>query len=184
MVSKGVKQIHFIRESGKGKGKKGRKPNFGILHKASDFVLNVDLEKQLQYPEHIAESRSRPDIVLYSNSLKLVVHIELTCPSEENIQFAHKRKDNSYNSSSDLGVLCRENGWQVLCFPVEVGVRGYAGESLLRCIKKLGLGKQRSKTLVRKAADEALRSSFWIWILRMTETWNLSTGFKSNKSSL
>ena len=42
-----VKQIHFVREMGK-----------GILHRASDFLLNEDLGKQLKYPEHIADSGS------------------------------------------------------------------------------------------------------------------------------
>ena len=149
VVSQGVKKIHFIRESGKVKEKKGRKPQFGILHKASDFILSVDLERQLEYPGHIADSKCRPDIVLYSNSLRIVVHVELTCPCEENIQFAHSRKDNSYNSFSDLGIKCKDNGWQVICLPVEVGVRGYAGKSLLSCARKLGLGKQRSKTLAK-----------------------------------
>ena len=68
----------------------------------------------------------------------------------------------------------------MICLPVEVGARGYAGQSLMACVRKLGLGKQRSRTVVKKAADEALRSSFWIWILRARHNWKLSTGFKPN----
>ena len=183
VVSSGVNQIHFVRESGKTKEKKGRKTQFGILHKFSDFVMDVDLDRQLKYPSHIADSGLRPDIVLYSNSGRIVVHVELTCPVEENLQFAHSRKEKSYAKWSDLGMLCSKNGWQVVCFPVEVGARGYAGQSLNTCLRKLGLGRQRTKTVVRKAADEALRCSFWVWILRERQTWKMSTAFKEKSSS-
>ena len=110
--------------------KKKRKPQLGLLHKARDFVLNADLERMLQYPEHIASSTCRPDIVLYSNSLKLVVHLELTCPCEENFEVRHREKGDRYGVGSDLEAKCEANGWSVVCLPVEVGARGYAATSL------------------------------------------------------
>ena len=180
VVSSGVKQIHFVRESGKSKEKKGRKPHFGILHRFSDFVLDVDLERQLKYPSHITESGLRPDIVIYSNQGRLVVHLELTCPIEENFQFAQARKEKTYGKFSELGMACTKNGWQVICLPVEVGARGYAGQTLMNSLRKLGLGRQRTKTLVKRAADECLRCSFWVWVLRERQMWKKSTGFKGD----
>ena len=67
VVSSGVKQIHFVRESGESKEKKGRKLHFDIHHRFSDFVLDVGLDRQLKYPGHITESGLRPNIVLHSN---------------------------------------------------------------------------------------------------------------------
>ena len=84
IVSSGVKQIHFVRKSGEWKEKKGRKTHFGILHRFSDFVLDVDLDRQLKYLIHITESGLRPDSI----QDRLVDHLELACPIEENLQFA------------------------------------------------------------------------------------------------
>ena len=58
------------------------------------------------------------------------------------------------------------------CLPVKVGARGSVLEGLCQ---EIGF---RETTVFKKAADEALRSSFWIWILRARNNWKLSTGFK------
>ena len=44
VVSKGVQRVHFIKETGEGVNKRRRKPQFGVLHKAKDFILDVDLD--------------------------------------------------------------------------------------------------------------------------------------------
>ena len=49
----------------------------------------MDLDHQIKYPDHIADSEERPDIVVYSDKLKLVLNIELTCPGEERLQISH-----------------------------------------------------------------------------------------------
>ena len=65
IVTNGVKSIHFVKESGNAKEKRGRKPSFGLLHKARDFVMSVDLQSMLKYPENIALSSKRPDIIIF-----------------------------------------------------------------------------------------------------------------------
>ena len=81
-----------------------------------------------------------------------------------------------------MGMSCSKNGCQVVCLPLEVRARGYAGQSLNICLKKLGLGRQRTKTIARKALDEALRCSFWAWIFRERQTWKMPTAFRVNPS--
>ena len=183
VVSQGIKKIHFVPESNTTKCKKTRKPDLGILHRAADFICDVDLDKRLKYPNHIAVSDLRPDIVVYSNSLKLVLHIELTAPCEERFKESNAKKDFSYGINSKLELKCRDNGWKVLCFPVEVGARGYAAKSLQYCLRKLGLGRNRSKSISKEAADASLRCSFWIWLLKDSVEWKLSRGFKSKNES-
>ena len=178
VISDGVKKIHFVKECDSRREKKGRKPEFGLLHKARDFQLSMDLQKLLKYPEHIAVSGKRPDIVIYSNSLKSVIHVELTCPCEERFEEAHKDKMARYGPGSPFEKACADNGWKTSCFPIEVGARGYASKSLGSCLRQLGLGKKSTRTTVKKAANEALRSSFWIWVLRDRRQWQLSTAFK------
>ena len=178
IVTNGVKSIHFVKESGNAKEKRGRKPSFGLLHKARDFVMSVDLQSMFKYPENIALSSKRPDIVIYSNLLKFVIHVELTCPCEERFENAHQDKLNRYGPGSSLETSCLENGWKTACFAVEVGARGYAARSLGNCLRQLGLGRRGTRSTVTKAANEALRTSFQIWVLRDRKSWELSTAFK------
>ena len=68
--------------------------------------------------------------------------IELTSPCEENFEIRHSEKMEKY---AKLATDCRELGWQVHLFAVEVGARGYAAYSLQQCLKKLGLDWQKTK---------------------------------------
>ena len=56
------------------------RPDTGQLGRARDWKLLADLGKKLCFPAEIAATNLRPDIVLWSASLKLVYIIELTCP--------------------------------------------------------------------------------------------------------
>ena len=177
VVSSGIKRIHFVGEGAK--EKKGRKPDLGILHRARDFVLDVDLNKQLHFPPHIACNVSkRPDMVIYSNSLRMVVLIELTCPCEERFHEAHSGKMEKYGMFSEIYDKIKENGWDTVCFPVEIGARGYCSTSLRSCLRKLGLGKIRTRKTIKEAGDTALRSSYWIWLAREQLKWEGGTAFK------
>ena len=58
----------------------------GILHQASDRILLGNLDGSFSFPPHIAFTELRPDITIFSNKLKRVILIELTCPCEENME--------------------------------------------------------------------------------------------------
>ena len=178
VVSHGIKPIHFVAENGTTVAKKRWKPQFGILHQAADFKLEADLEKKLKYPQHIADFGGRPDIVIYSNIAKVVIHLELTVPCEERFADSNSIKEARYGQYSELWSKCVEKGWKVFSLPVEVGARGYAANSLRFCLSKLGIGRGKAKTILKEASDEALRCSFWIWIHRNNVEWSLSTGFR------
>ena len=111
-----------------------RTPPIGILHYASDRVLLADLNSNYCFPIHIAFTQLRPDITIFSNSLRKVILIELTCPCEENIRSWHSTKINKYLV---LKTVIESNGWCVKLFAVEVGARGYCSKSVLCCFKKL-----------------------------------------------
>ena len=64
----------------------------GILHQASDWVLLGHLHGTSSFPPHIAFTDLRPDITIFSSKLKRVILIELTCPSEENMEAWHNVK--------------------------------------------------------------------------------------------
>ncbi|MCP4488432.1 MAG: hypothetical protein GY820_14085, partial [Gammaproteobacteria bacterium] len=60
--------------------------NMGIMTAAKDWKVLVDLDKQLKFPEEVhVQTDYRPDLIMYSNSIKRIIWWELTCPVEENI---------------------------------------------------------------------------------------------------
>ncbi len=48
----------------------------------------MELGRQLKFPQHVAKTTLRPDIVLVSEATKIVVMLELTVPWEEQIEEA------------------------------------------------------------------------------------------------
>jgi len=100
-----------------------------------DWELLVDL-----FPPEITSTTRHPDMVLWSKKAHTGVIIELTIPWEENIEAAHERKMLKYQ---ELTSDCREKGWKTWCMAIEVGCRGFAGQSLWRCARMLGIiGKE------------------------------------------
>ena len=79
--------IKFVKKGAKVPRKSS--PPVGILHHASDWVLIADLNSNYCFPVHIAFTQLRPDITIFSNNLRKVIHIELTCPREENMESWH-----------------------------------------------------------------------------------------------
>ena len=86
--------IKFVRKRTKVPPK--RTPPVGILHHASDSILLGDLNKTYFFPGHIVFAQLRPDIMIFSNTLRKVSLIELTCSSEENMKSWHGTKINKY----------------------------------------------------------------------------------------
>ena len=84
--------IKFVRKGTKVPRKST--PPVGILHHASDWILLANLNKTYCFPVHIAFTQLRPDITIFSNSLRKVILIELTCPCEENMESWHGTKIN------------------------------------------------------------------------------------------
>ena len=57
-------------------------------------------------------------MIMFYTAKRLLIMIEFTVPCESRIDEAYERKQLNY---SDLYDNCREKGWSILCFPVEVG---------------------------------------------------------------
>ena len=75
---------------------------------------------------------------------------------------------------------CETNGCKVFLCAVEVGALGYMAHSLAGCLKRFGLVGKNLRLAVKEAGDEALRTSFWLWLLREEPEWN-SIGFHQQK---
>lgn len=135
----------------------------GLLASARDWRLQVDLGRQLRFPANIATTSLRPDLVLTSESTKQVVLLELTVPWEDRIDEANERKRAKY---SELTSECRDNGWKARCEPVEIGCRGFAGHSLQRVFKLLGIRGLQSRRATKNILEAAEKASRWLWIRR------------------
>ena len=162
--------IKFVKE-GQQVDQKAKMKATGILQEAKDWSMEVDLENKLKFPEDIVKSNLRPDIVMKSSKENILVLIELTSPCEENFEARHTEKMAKY---TELAAECRNIGWKVHLFAVEVGARGYVPYSLQQCLRKLGVDWRKTKETRKEAGDCALRCSFWIWIGRKEIMWNPS----------
>lgn len=89
--------------------------------------MRVDLDRKLRFPTKITSTSLHPDIVMWSNSSKTVLLVELTIPWEAGMEAAWERKRLKYD---DLAAECREAGWKTIIYPVEVGCCGFVGTSV------------------------------------------------------
>nr|BAC82598.1 reverse transcriptase [Takifugu rubripes] len=135
----------------------------GLLTTARHWKLQVDLGRQLNFPEHISATSLCPDMVLTSESMKQVVLVELTVPWEDRLEEANERKRAKY---ANLVIECQNNGWKARCEPVEVGCRGFAGQSLPRTLKLLGVKGQLCRRAIKTIVEAAEKASRWLWIRR------------------
>jgi len=61
------------------------RPLSRLLTPGAEWKMEVDLERQLQFPQEICSTTLRPDVVLWAAAVKSVILIELTVPWEEGI---------------------------------------------------------------------------------------------------
>ena len=139
-----------------------------ILSKASDWEMRVDIGKQLQIPTEITITNLRPDLILFSRKQKCLLILELTVPWETRIDENHERKRLKYD---ELRSQCIANGWDCLCFPIEVGCRGFVATSLVTTLTKLGIRGKTRKKVVREVGEAAEKASNWLWLKRTDSVW-------------
>ena len=135
----------------------------GLLSKAIDWKLQVDIGERLVFPADIAETAQRPDMVITSRSTKTLILVELTVPWEDRIEVSHELKQAKYD---DLVTQARQNGWHATCFSIEAGCRGFPAKSVSWMLKTLGIPSTKRKKAIVDVGRMAERSSRWIWLKR------------------
>ena len=163
---------HFISFVKEGEAKPTTSASTASLVEVSrDWEMRVDLGKKLTFPEEVAHTTLRPDIVLWSKSAKRVILVELTVPWEERVDEAHELKKSKYE---ELAHTCRDRGWKTWIFPVEIGCRGFQSQSVWKMLGALGIKGRVRKTTARALGKTAERSSSWLWLRRNDPTWQPS----------
>lgn len=142
------------------------------LQGASDWELSVDLKRKLIFPQDVAVTSLRPDMVLVSRSKKTIIIAELTVPWEERLATSHELKKAKYQDLVDEAVL---KGWHATSYPIEVGCRGFPAKSVNYFLQRVGLEPNQLKKATRDIAAAAESSSRWLWLKR-AHSWNPSAG--------
>jgi len=155
---------NFVRE---GEKKTTKTQSTGLLHEARTWEMRVDLGKNLVFPD-VVHTRLRPDIVIWSTIMKILIMVELTVPWEEAVDEAYERKMLKYQELADE---CRQKGWKTWVFPVEVGCRGFSAQSLWRMLGALGIRGKPRKDAVHTINKAAERASSWLWLRRNEPDW-------------
>ena len=70
--------------------------------------MQTDVNRQLASPQYIAITNLRPDIVLWSQTKRTEVSIELTGPYEERVDEAHELKGLKYQ---EMVEQCQDKMW-------------------------------------------------------------------------
>ena len=74
-----------------------KQPGRNLLSDANDWEMLIDFDHiPIIFPSHICITDQRPDIIIWSNTLKMVLLVELICPADENIAAANIRKTARY----------------------------------------------------------------------------------------
>ena len=113
---------------------------------SGEWVITADLPgRERFFP---LPTMKKPDIVIWCEE-RLIVHlIELTVLHEDDNEAAQIRKNERYEN---LIEECKEAGWSVKHFPVEVGCKGFVGNRLRSWLFATGLCHRQVSKLSRKS---------------------------------
>ena len=128
----------FVRKGKAVKAKRSPQRRRTDLNGDLDWKLLADkTDCQIVFPPEIIATPARPDIIIWSCSLRRVLLIELTCPAEEGIVPSQIFKTASY--APLINNVRSNTNWSVELMTIEVGARGFVSRSVPRCLKRLGL---------------------------------------------
>ncbi|XP_076109046.1 uncharacterized protein LOC143077044 [Mytilus galloprovincialis] len=160
-------RLSFLLRSVAGEKKDNQAEGLGILGTASDWQMTADIHQRMSFPAEIAATSLRPDIVIWSQGTRQAVLLKLTVPWEDRIEEAYERKMAKYQQ---LVEDCKQRGWRTWCMAIEVGCWGFAGQSMWRALRTLGVVGAERKKLITEVCREAEVASQWIWRKR-DEVW-------------
>ena len=145
--------------------------NKSLLGSSSDWKLLIDFRhKPYLFPAHIFPTKERPDILLYSNSQRVVIFGELTCPAEEGVLEAKLRKQARYAELAD-SIRALKYPWTVHVLTLEVGARGFVARSTYTFLRKIGFSARSAQTTCRHVSEVAARCSYAIYLRHNEKTW-------------
>ena len=98
--------------------------------------MAADLKEAFHFPHHIVHTQERKDIVIWSDTVKCVIIMELTVPWEENMEEAFKRKKLRHEK---LRMEREGKEWVCQVMPIEVGCHGFISQTTTTYLTRLEL---------------------------------------------
>ena len=137
----------------------------------SSLSLSLSLYIYIYIYIYIAITTLRPDAVIYSQSIKSVIMLELTVPIEDHVSISENIKTTRYRN---LVSECHSNinGWKAHLITIEIGCRGYTPTNLSHKLKQLGLPKASCSSIRRACSITALCCSYVLYLNRNNTTWH------------
>ena len=115
------KMVSFTEEGDKPALRTMISQHWSILNVAKDWKIVADFKGDEQYPRIKYEYKQHPNIVVWSESLMVIIIIELTVPFESQITESHEYKMAKYENL--CGHICTHRH-EANLYAVEVGARG------------------------------------------------------------
>jgi hypothetical protein len=144
------------------------------LSATHDWIIRFDLGDDKysydRFPMNIADVPDRPDILLWSETRRELLAIELTCPGEDGIQAAHQRKQKKYAHLADEG-LKHQPPWSLRVWAIEVGSLGFLAKSGYELLRAINFTKSELAAIKRQLEDISRRCSYFIFSSRHKVTW-------------
>ena len=124
---------------------------------------------QYVFPPEIVDTVRRPDILIWSTTSKIAILVELTCPAEEGILKARKRKNERYEklitSIKCTWGMCR-------LFTIEVGARGFVSHTVRKFLRCVGFSYAHTTRICKQLSAISARCSHIIWLSRDSKHWD------------
>ncbi|KAL7407597.1 hypothetical protein ABVT39_010718 [Epinephelus coioides] len=152
--------INFLSE-----GDKARWPrtSLTVCSVLPNWEMQVDLKRKLVFPQDVAITFLRPDMVLLSRSTKTILIVKLTVPWENRLATSCQLKKAKYNDLIDEALI---RGWHRTIFPIKVGSRGFPATSVHYFLQKVSPEPRHLKKATREIALASETSSRWLWLMR------------------
>ena len=142
-----------------------------LLDGAYDWKCIVDFtHRNIVFPPEIWATPQRPGIVVWSESLKKVYIIELTCPAEEGINNAAVRKQVRYDELKTS--INSRTVWTATVITIEAGARGFVGFSMRRFLSSMGFKSRANSKLCNTISNVAAHCSYAIYLASSTVQWD------------
>src|SRR6185437_6959730 len=140
-----------------------------LLQAANDWKCDFDLHEfrspgsAYVFPHVVCLTTTKIDGYIISESARICIGLELTCPMEENLVKQHSFKQRKYE---ELASEATQNGWRFEKLIVEVGARGFVPSHVHKALTRLDI---KAKALINKLALLAQKCSYVTWIDRFNK---------------
>ena len=171
-VKEVVQDILFVKQGAKVQRSMKLKSvkDSSLLNQARDWEVLCDLVWERSpgsiflFPQDVALTNLKPDLLIVSRSTRRCILIELTAPLEENIESRHSTKKRKY---TDEVLDNLQPGWKVEIVCIEVGAKGWIPPSFTRDLRKVvGFSKSVCRKLANDCQLVARKCSYVIWLNR------------------